>query len=255
MTIRTNPWPTGVPCWADLSTPDVDGAAAFYGAVLGWEVVATGLGGYRLALVQGHPAAGLGAAGPTAWGLNIATDDLGATVAKALAAGGSVVSPVREAGAMGRLAVLADPAGVPFVAWQAGTHIGAGWVNAPGGMSWEDLRSPDPVASREFYAAVFGWRFDLLFSSPDGEYGTVANPDAPHPVGGIGPLWGSAPGWLVYFGVADVDAAARAAVEHGGEVVAEPHDSAYGRMAQVRDPAGATFAVFTPPAGAPQPER
>ena len=30
MTIRTTPWPAGVPCWADLSTPDVTAAKGFY---------------------------------------------------------------------------------------------------------------------------------------------------------------------------------------------------------------------------------
>src|SRR6478735_4391347 len=37
MSIRTKPWPNGVPCWADLTVPDVAAAQAFYGAVLGWE--------------------------------------------------------------------------------------------------------------------------------------------------------------------------------------------------------------------------
>jgi predicted enzyme related to lactoylglutathione lyase len=118
-------------------------------------------------------------------------------------------------------------------------------------MSWEDLRSADPAVSQAFYAAVFGWTLEPLFEG----YGIVVNPDAPHPVGGIGPLWGSAPGWLVYFGVPEVDAAAAAAAAGGGEVVMAPHDSEYGRMAQVRDPGGAVFAVFAPPAGAPQPQR
>lgn len=36
MSIRTSPWPPGVPRWVDLTVPDVDGAEASHAAVLGW---------------------------------------------------------------------------------------------------------------------------------------------------------------------------------------------------------------------------
>src|SRR4051794_41978111 len=36
MSIRTSRWPAGVPCWVDLTVPDVAAAKAFYGAVVGW---------------------------------------------------------------------------------------------------------------------------------------------------------------------------------------------------------------------------
>lgn len=39
--ITTDPTP-GAPCWLDLGAPDVPAAAAFYGAVLGWEYEAMG---------------------------------------------------------------------------------------------------------------------------------------------------------------------------------------------------------------------
>lgn len=35
MSIRTSPWPSGVPCWADLMVPDIDVAGRF-SDVLGW---------------------------------------------------------------------------------------------------------------------------------------------------------------------------------------------------------------------------
>jgi uncharacterized protein len=233
MTIRTAPWPTGVPCWADLTSPDPAASAAFYGPVLGWTAVG------EVFEVQGHPVAGRSTGDAAGWLLGLATDDLEATAARVLAAGGTVLEP----------GVVADPTGAT-VGLRAAAE-GARWVNAPGGLNWDDLRSADPEVSQRFYADVFGWTFEPLFEG----YGTVANPDAPHPVGGIGPLWGSAPGWLVYFAVLDVDVAVRTALEFGGTVVSQAHDSEYGRMAQLADPHGATFAVFTPPAGAPQPER
>lgn len=252
MPIRTGPWPTGVPCWAHLSANDPTALVPFYEATLGWSVrpeAADPGGGHLVAQVQGRPAAGLGtdAGGPPGWTLCVATSDLEGTLATAVAAGGRVLTGPDPAG-RGRVAVVADPTGAA-VSFLEGA--GAGWVNGPGGISWEDLRSSDPAASVAFYAAVLGWRFEPLFEG----YGTVANPDAPHPVGGIGPLWGAEPGWLVYFGVVDVDAAVRAALATGGSLVAAPENSPYGRMARVADPQGSTFALFTPPADAPQPTR
>jgi predicted enzyme related to lactoylglutathione lyase len=38
MSIRTSPWPNGVPCWADVMATDVRASGAFYSAVLGWTV-------------------------------------------------------------------------------------------------------------------------------------------------------------------------------------------------------------------------
>ena len=251
MTLRTHPWPTGVPARVDLATDDPATAAVFYGAVLGWTVVERRPDGHLLLGVDGAVAAEAGPATTSGWTLSVATADLDATLTAVTGAGGAVLDGPLDVGAAGRSAVVADPTGAVLGLWEAGTRVGASWVDAPGGLTWEDLRSPDPVRARAFYAAVFGWTFQELF---DG-YATAANVDAPHPVGGVGPLWGSAPGWLPYFGATDVDAAAAAALAGGGEVVGEAHDSDFGRMAQVRDPDGAAFAVFTPRAGAPQPER
>ena len=42
----------GVPSWVDLSTPDFDASASFYGTLFGWDVEAAGLpeetGGYAM---------------------------------------------------------------------------------------------------------------------------------------------------------------------------------------------------------------
>ena len=64
MSTRTVRWSAGVPCWADLTVPDLDAAIAFYGAVLTWEFQDAGdeYGGYRggIAEVGGGAAAGIG---------------------------------------------------------------------------------------------------------------------------------------------------------------------------------------------------
>src|SRR3954469_12739346 len=134
MSIRTSPWPPGMPCWADLTTPDVDRAADFYSAVLGWSFspAMEGFGGYVLGSIGGAAAAGIGVAvspeQPTAWTLYFATDDVDATARAVPEAGGQVLI-AGELGPLGRMAIAADPAGATFGVWQAGMHIGAGIIN------------------------------------------------------------------------------------------------------------------------------
>jgi uncharacterized protein len=53
---------------------------------------------------------------------------------------------------------------------------------------------------------------------------------------------------MVYYAVADTDAAVQTATELGGAVLAPAADTPYGRFALLADPMGATFAVLAVPA-------
>lgn len=250
MSIRTSPWPAGVPCWADLTAPDVAAAQSFYADVLGWTFLQTGeeYGGYVMAEMRGAAAAGIGPQQdgiPVAWTLYLASDDVDKTAAAITEHGGTVVLAPGDVGPLGRMAVAADPTGATFGVWQAGTSIGAGLVNEPGGLTWEDLRSPDPDTARDFYKAVFGYRTDALpEAGPD--YTTFALPGEEAPLGGMGGMMGAEglpAHWVVYFGVTDASAAQAAAERAGGRVLAPAFDTPYGRMAGLADPAGAAFWV------------
>jgi predicted enzyme related to lactoylglutathione lyase len=107
-----------------LHTPDPDASAAFYGAVLGWQADAmpeAPLSFLRLPSYAGAPARGVPAdvvavMAPTApgvpphWAVSMRVEDIDATVAAAVALGGTtVVAPV-DAGA-NRTAAIADPQG------------------------------------------------------------------------------------------------------------------------------------------------
>jgi predicted enzyme related to lactoylglutathione lyase len=262
MSTRTSPWPAGVPCWVDLAVPDPDAVQAFYERVLGWTFEGTGeeYGGYRIATVRGQAVAGLGPSpdgAPSAWTLHLATEDADKTAAEVTAAGGTVLLPPGDVGPLGRMSIAADPSGAAFGIWQAGTHIGAGLVNEPGGLTWEDLRSTGAAAAQDFYRTVFGYRFDAVPMAGE-EYRTFALPDEEFPLGGMGPMMGSPEGtpshWLVYFGTAGTDVAVAAATATGGAVVVPAFDSPFGRLAVLADPAGASFAVIET-AGSPQPDR
>jgi uncharacterized protein len=247
MSIRTSRWPAGVPCWADLSVPDVQAAKAFYAEVLGWTYQDTEeqYGGYAIAESGGAAAAGIGPlqpGAPVAWTLYIATDDADKSAATVTENGGTVVVQPGDVGPLGRMFIAADPTGAGFGGWQAGTMIGAGVVNQPGGLAWEDLRSPDPDAARAFYSAVFGYHTQpMAEAGPDYHLFTLANEQTP--LGGIGAMSGmDGPAhWSVYFGVTDTPATVAAAEKAGGSVVSPAFDTPYGTMAGLADPAGGSF--------------
>ncbi|MGN6243137.1 MAG: VOC family protein [Motilibacteraceae bacterium] len=252
MSLRTSPWPAGVPCWVDISVPDVERTKAFYTAVLGWSYAGgePEFGGYLTAQARGAAAAGIGprrdgaqADEPAAWTMYFAADDAAAVQADVERLGGTVVLPTMEVGPLGRMLLAMDPTGAPFGVWQAGEHIGAGVVNESGAFTWDDLRSPDPASARSFYGGLFGYRFGDV-PGAGGDYQVFVLPDEQAPLGGMGGLVGpegTPPHWVVYFGVADAVAAALAAEAAGGAVVMPPFETPFGRMAGLRDPDGALF--------------
>lgn len=255
MTTRTRSWPPGTPCWADLTAPDVPAAAAFYTALLGWEIEESGpeYGGYVMASVGGRSVAGIGVPQnpgvPPVWTMYLASDDVDATGEAIGDAGGTVLVAPFDVGTLGRMLVATDPAGAAFGVWQAGGHHGFGVVNEPGAVTWEDLRSTDTDASQAFYTAVFGFGYEPVPGAPD-DYTTFALPDG-EAMGGIGGMMGAPDGvpshWLVYFAVADLAAAVATVREYGGQVHLERMETEFGIMGAVADPNGAAFWLVQAP--------
>jgi predicted enzyme related to lactoylglutathione lyase len=107
---------------------------------------------------------------------------------------------------------------------------------------WVELATPDPSASRDFYARLFGWHIEV---NPDPIYGgyaiaSLGDQDA----AGIGPKQSSdAPTtWSIYIGTSDVDGLAETVTANGGTVIAPPFDVGdQGRMAVFADPSGAVI--------------
>ena len=62
-------YPSGTPSWVDVTSPDLDASARFYGELLGWQAQETGAG-YRMFWMGDAVVAGLGAVQqghPPAW--------------------------------------------------------------------------------------------------------------------------------------------------------------------------------------------
>jgi uncharacterized protein len=78
----------GLPSWADLSSPDLDESASFYGELLGWEAREPGeeYGGYRTFASGDKVVAGLAPTQsedqPPSWNVYIAAADADETAEK-----------------------------------------------------------------------------------------------------------------------------------------------------------------------------
>ncbi|MEX2108161.1 MAG: VOC family protein [Solirubrobacterales bacterium] len=246
----------GTPCWVDLGSPDLDASVEFYGALFGWDVPETETseqtGGYRQAMQDGKPVAGMmplmQEGQPTAWSTYVSAEDADATAAAVKEAGGNVIAEPMDVMDLGRMAVFADPTGAVFGIWQPGTFIGAGLVNEPGAIAWNELNTRDLAGAKEFYGAVFGWGFEDKEMGEAGSYTTINLGE--NPVGGIlnmaerGVPEQVPAHWQVYFGVEDTDATIEQAKQRGGSVMVEPIDIPAGRFSILTDPHGASFAVI-----------
>jgi uncharacterized protein len=112
---------------------------------------------------------------------------------------------------------------------------------------WFELNAADQDAAQAFYEAVAGWR---VAPSPRPEHGGYRIAEATGtPVAGIRrplPEAPGHPGWAVYLGTRDVDAAAARVADLGGHVRFGPVDIPHvGRFAMVSDPQGVVFALMT----------
>jgi uncharacterized protein len=257
MSVKTSYKP-GTFCWVDLGTPDQDAAGEFYGALFGWTLKedenAEQTGGYRTAQRDGNAIGGvmklMMEGQPPAWLNYVCVEDADATVAKAREAGAVVHAEPMSVLDYGRMAVLADPTGAAFGIWQPGVNIGADVVGEPGAMAWNELNTRDPEAAKAFYGEVFGWSFEEKEFEGAGTYTTIASDG--ETVGGLSDMTERTPAevpahWLVYFAVEDAEATIAKAKDQGGEIPAGPFDIAeVGRIAVVKDPFGAFFAVIQP---------
>ncbi len=240
--------PAGTPSWVDIGSPDPAATAAFYGALLGWEVENLGedAGGYSMARIEGDDVAGIGpqqAPGLPYWTTYITVDDVDDACKKVEAAGGTVIVPTMDVLEAGDMAVFQDPNGAFFNVWKAKASIGAYRVNEPGTLCWNELNTRHMAAAKEFYTAIFGWGWE-----GDENYSQFFVGD--RTVGGCMPMPEQVPAdvpdhWMVYFAVADINAAVAKVKELRGQTMMDPFPaSEVGTMVVAMDPQGAVFSLI-----------
>ncbi|MEU9035762.1 VOC family protein [Streptomyces sp. NPDC048352] len=251
----------GSPCWLDLGAPDVRSAAAFYGAVLGWEYEPMGAMDGGMFRKDGKVVAGLGklteeGARP-AWMIYYHVTDADAATRAVERAGGTVRVAPLDLDEWGRMAQYSDPLGGQFAVWQPGTDTGVELVDEPGSLCWTELYTSDAAAAKEFYGGVLGWRFsDMELPGGGGAYALITPADLPEERmhGGLMEmpadhlsLANGRPYWHPVFAVADCDAAVAAVTGNGGTVQMGPQDvEGVGRLAVCLDPSNADFVLLAP---------
>lgn len=254
----TTRYVTGAPNWIDVGTPDIEGARSFYGGLFGWRFRPGGpeTGGYGVFQLDGRTVAGgmqtTEEQGPPSWTVYFQTPDADATAKAAEQAHGSVLVQPMDVLDMGRMAILADKAGVGFGLWQPGTNKGLDVVQEPGSLCWLELYTTDVPAAAGFYHATLGLEtfaldfyggtyttFSPAAAGEDAMFGGVVD-KADDPAEAESP-----PYWLPYFEVTDTDATAAKAEELGGSVRMPPTDLPdVGSIAKLTDRYGARFAVI-----------
>ncbi len=249
---------TGRFVWHELMTSDPSSAEPFYKDVVGWNTAPFDESPtpYTMWMSGEQPVGGLmhipdeakAMGAPPNWLAYIGVADVDETVNKAKELGANVLAEPMTVPGVGRLSVLSDPQGAAFAVYKADRE------GAPEGdpkeheFSWHELATSDPDAGWDFYSKVFGWaKKDAM---PMGELGTYQMfgrdrftyggiyrkpDDMPAP-----------PHWLHYALVDNADDAARRAELRGGTVVNGPMEVPGGdRVAVIRDPQGAHFAVHS----------
>jgi uncharacterized protein len=262
----------GVPCWADTSQPDPEAAVDFYGGLFGWEfenvLPPEAPGKYFIGRLRGLDVAAVGSppegAPPMAvWNSYVWVESADETASKVRDAGGKVLTEPFDVMDAGRMAVLADPEGAVFSAWQPKNHKGSRLVNEHGTVNFNILNTRDLEGAKAFYRAVFGWGLldlggggrmwtldvygDHLEERTPGLRKGMAEMGAPagfeDVVAGLNVIADpdTPPHWGVTFAVDDADATAKKAEDLGGQVIVPPIDAPWVRMTVLRDPQGAVF--------------
>ncbi|MEU6231581.1 VOC family protein [Kitasatospora sp. NPDC047058] len=258
MPVVTAPYKPGTPCWVDLMASDQQAALDFYRDLFGWqgEIGPPEFGGYAVCALNGRPVAGIMArmapegqpVPPVAWTTYLASDDADATQSAVAEHGGTILYPAMDVGTVGRMLVAADPTGAVFGVWQKLDFIGAGIVNEPGSLVWNELNTGDTDAAGRFYHQAVGLRpgtvqgMEGYYSLNVGDRTVCGMQQVP---GYLAP--GTPAHWMTYFSVDDTDSTVDALVKASGSVIQPPFDMQAGRMAVVQDPQGAVFAMIAAP--------
>lgn len=248
--------PHGSFIWYELLTSDADAAQAFYEKVVGWSVAPFGEGvDYRLfnapdgRSVGGLMAMPCEAAMRPSWLGYIGVDDVDRTVAAIEAAGGRVNMPAQDMEGVGRMAMVADPQGIPFYVMRgfSSDESQAFRPDVPGHCSWNELTTTDAEAAFSFYTGLFGWTDGGAMPMCEmGDYQFINQGD--QMIGAMMNRQGEArPMWTFYFEVPDIEAAADAVRAGGGTVHFGPDEVPGGdRIIIGSDPQGAMFGLVGP---------
>jgi predicted enzyme related to lactoylglutathione lyase len=235
--------------WVDLTTSDAVGAQDFYGALLGWEFEDNELPGggtYTMCMVGGDRVAAIPPPtdqAPPHWNNYVTVTSADEASAKAKSLGANVIEEPFDVMDAGRMGLLQDPTGAAVCIWEPRNTIGAGRVNDPGCLTWNELHTPDPGKALAFYTAIFGWNTEEMGTEGGPSY-TVIKVGERSNGGVMDAQEGEPPNWLPYFTVVSRDETAEKAKALGAQELHRMDMPQGSKIAIFSDPQGAAFAVF-----------
>jgi len=243
--------------WYELMTPDVEGAKAFYAAVVGWTMSEGGQPGmpYTIVSAATHGVGGIMALprtdAPPGWFGYVGVRDTDAMTQRIADAGGRVLRAPDDIPNVGRFAVVADPGGAAFLLLTptpradeppkpaAGTTGTIGWHELYAGNGQE--------AAFAFYSKLFGWTtVEEMDMGEMGKYRIFAIDGVQ--AGGMmdKPPQTPAAAWGFYVNVDGIDAAIGRITANGGKVLMGPQEVPGGSwIVQAMDPQGVSFALVS----------
>ncbi|WP_030786521.1 VOC family protein [Streptomyces sp. NRRL S-920] len=259
--------------WFEICTTDPKAATDFYGPLLGWNfevdldssvdgrtytrIIAPGASWPMGAIQQGDT-------GGESLNLSILSADVHADVDKLTALGAQVLVPATAVGEVTVFARLVDPRGNALSLFSRGESAKLAErarateehmeqtvaAPQPGAMARFEIGTTDAQATRDFYAAAFGWRFERGESADGTPYFDVFT-GAQGPSGGLRD-YSESPEGVDYvmpcFLVSDAVTISTAAERAGARVEYGPATDPEGLVfSRVLDPRGTRFGLFSPP--------
>ncbi|WP_328616172.1 hypothetical protein OHS18_05480 [Amycolatopsis sp. NBC_00355] len=221
---------TGAPDWFEIISTDPWASRRFHREVFDWAFpVVIGAPGYE----RIRPPDSAGVMGALradrhrdALALSVPCEDVTESAERAEELGADVLRPVAETPGGGADAMVADVLGNPLTLRERPQGTREPAPSIPNVMRFFEFGSTDPDATREFYAGLFGWRFE-----PGGD---VVADDVPCGRLCAAPVDYTSP----VLTVEDVDGVLDAVRDHGGDA-----ESAGAGRGGFRDPRGHLWGV------------
>jgi predicted enzyme related to lactoylglutathione lyase len=180
---------------------------------------------------------------PPHWNNYVTVESADESASRAKELGATLMMKPFDVLDVGRMAVIQDPTGAVFSIWQPRRHIGAGVVNVPGAMTWNELHTGDIEGAISFYSELFGWSTEAMDTGGGPAYHVIRNGERTN--GGImGTQPGEPPNWVPYFAVSSLGETVSNVEAGGGQKLAGPIPMPSGQIAVLRDPQGAVFALW-----------
>ena len=177
-------------------------------------------------------------------------ENVDSTVSLAKKLGAEVYTEPTDIPKVGRFAVIGDPQGATISIFTPAEAMSLHDSSKAGEFCWNELMTSDNFAAFEFYSQIFGWKVvQDMEMGPIGTYRVFGRGEKQ--LGGMMKTPKDSrmpPMWLFYTETSDLDAAVARAIESGATIMNGPMDvPGGGRIAQLSDPQGATFALHQSP--------